>query len=228
MAFFDFLTGADEGAKAIKKATQQAIQFQREGQDKAVGALTDRLAPGANYGPIQSKLYDLSGVNGAQAQQDAFGRYVESPEVAFMRQQGEQAIQRSAAARGGLTSGRTLTDLAKFGQDLAQQGYSDYFGRLRDLYGSALNTAGALGSGVSSIYSNGGNNLANIAMSGGQQKAQYDSAAGGVLGDLLSQGLALAGYAGGQYLGRPGSTGSSYGGSSRNAYMPAAYGPNFP
>lgn len=230
MAFFDFLTGADEGAKAIKKATQQAIQFQREGQDKAVGALTDRLGPGANYGKTQSMLYDLAGVNGGQAQQDAFGRYVESPEVDFYRQQGEEATKRGAAAGGSLMSGRTLADLSKFGQGLAKTGYGDYYSRLRDLYGSALNTAGALGSGLSGIYTGTAGNLSNIAMNGGQQQAQYDAERGGVFGNLLAQGAKLAAQIAGASMGVPvpGGTGSSYGGSSRNAFMPSAYGPNFP
>lgn len=200
MAFFDFLTGADEAEKAIKKATKKAINFAREGQDKAAGI----LQPGAQYGPIQSRLYDLAGLNGAQAQQSAFGQFQESPEIAFQRQQGEQAAQRAAAAGGQLASGRTLADLSKFGQGLASQSYGDYYNRLRDLYGTSLGTANNL----AGIYGQGGSNLANITMSGGQQQAQYAGQAGGVFGDLLSQGAALGAYV---YGARPGSTGSSYG-----------------
>ena len=203
MAFLDFLSGADEAQVEIRKATKQAINFQREGQQKA----TDLLSPGANYGPVQSKLYDLSGLNGGQAQQAAFGQYVESPEVAFMRSQGEGAAQRAAAAGGRLASGRTLADLNSFGQGLAQQGYGNYYSRLRDLYGSALGTA----NGLAGIYANGGNTLANITLQGGQQQAQYAGQRGGMLGDLLSQGAALAAYAyGGGSVGTPGNSGSSY------------------
>lgn len=203
MGFFDFLSGADEQAKAIKKATQQSIDFAREGQDRAASI----LAPAANFGPAQSKLYDLSGLNGAQSQQNAFSQYVESPEVQFYRDQGLEAAQRSAAARGGLMSGRTLADLSKFNQGLAQTGYGDYYNRINNLYGSALGTANNL----AGVYSGGGNTLANLAMQGGSQYAQAKGAQGGVLGDLLSQGMSLAGYAAGSYLGRPGGTGSSYG-----------------
>lgn len=196
MGIFDFLTGADEAAKEAKKAQRRAEQFQREGQEKAAGI----LQPGANYAPIQGRLYDLAGINGRQAQQNAFGEYVESPELQFMRQQGEQAAQRAASAGGQLASGRTLADLTKFGQGLAQQGYGDYWNRLSGLYGASLGTAGQL----AGIYGNGGNNLANIAMQGGMQQAQYAGQRGGVLGDLLSQGAALAAYA-------YGGSGSSYG-----------------
>lgn len=204
MAFFDFLTGADEQADAIKQATKKAIAFEKEGRDTAVAG----LQPGANYQPIQGRLYDLAGLNGGQAQQNAFGQFQESPEIAFQRQQGEEAAQRGAAAGGHLASGRTLADLSKFGQGLASQSYGDYYNRLRDLYGSALGTAG----NIAGIRSGSGSNLANLAMSGGQQYAQARGAQGGVLGDLLSQGAALAAYAyGGGQVGTPGSTGSSYG-----------------
>jgi hypothetical protein len=203
MAFFDFLTGADEQAKAIKNATNQALKFQQQGQDRAAGI----LQPGANYAPIQGRLYDLAGLNGLQAQEGAFGQFRESPEIQFQRQQGEQAAQRAAAAGGQLASGRTLADLSKFGQGLASQSYGDYWGRLQGLYGSALGTANNL----AGVYSQGGSNLANIAMGGGQQYAQAKGAQGGVLGDLLSQGAALAAYAyGGGKVGSPGATGSSY------------------
>lgn len=201
MAFFDFLTGADEAQEASEKATKRAIAFQQQGQDKAAGV----LSPGAQYAPIQSRLYDLSGLNGGQAQQNAFGQFQESPEYNFLRQQGEQAAQRSAAAGGQLASGRTLADLSKFGQGLASQSYGDYYGRLRDLYGSALGTANNL----AGVYSNSGSNLANLQMQGGQQAAQYAGQRGGVFGDLLSQGAALAAYAYGAK--GPGGSGSSYG-----------------
>ncbi len=203
MAFFDFLSGADEAAQEQAKATKKAIAFQQQGQDKAAGV----LQPGANYQPIQSKLYDLTGMNGAQAQQNAFGQYVESPEVQFQREQGEQAAMRGAAAGGQLASGRTLADLSRFGQGLAQQGYGQYYDRLANLHGTALNTAGNL----AGIYGNTGNNLANITMQGGAQQAQFAGQRGGVLGDMLSQGAALAAYAyGGGQVGTPGNSGSSY------------------
>lgn len=197
MAFFDFLTGADEQAKAIRKATGQAIKYEEAGRDSAVAG----LQPAANYQPIQGRLYDLSGINGGQAQQNAFGQFQESPEVAFQRQQGEEAAQRGAAAGGHLASGRTLADLSKFGQGLASQSYGDYYNRLRDLYGSALGTAG----NIAGIRSGSGSNLASLAMNGGQQYAQARGQQGGVFGDLLSQAAGLGAYVYGNR------TGSSYG-----------------
>lgn len=204
MAFFDFLTGADEAQEAAEKATKRAIQFQQQGQDKAAGV----LQPGANYAPSMGMLDRLAGLEGRQAQQDAFGQYQESPEVQFYREQGEQAAQRAAAAGGQLASGRTLADLADYGQKLATTGIGNWWNRISDIYKSKLGTAG----GIASIHANGGNALASIAQQGGQQQAQLAGQRGGVLGDLLSQGAALAAYAyGGGQVGTPGNSGSSYG-----------------
>jgi hypothetical protein len=186
MAFFDFLGGGDEGAKEIERATKKSLQFAQEGRDRATGV----LSPAAQYGPIQSRLYDLAGLNGAQAQQSAFGQFSESPEFAFLRSQGEEAAQRAAAAGGQLASGRTLAALSRFGQGLASQSYGQYYDRLRDLYGTALGTAGSL----AGIYGNSGNALANIQMQGGSQLANYKAQQGNVLSDLLSQGLAAGSY----------------------------------
>lgn len=201
MAFFDFLTGADEAQKAAERATEKSLAYAAEGRDRAASI----LQPGANYQPAMGRLNALAGLGGRQAQQDAFGEFQESPEIQFQREQGEQAAQRAAAAGGRLASGRTLADLSKFGQGLASQSYGDYYNRIRDLYGTSLGTANNL----AGVYGNSGNNLANLQMQGGQQVAEYAGQRGGVLGDLLSQGAALAAYAYGAR--RPGSSGTSYG-----------------
>lgn len=51
------------------------------------------------------------------------------PGYQFRLQQGEGALQASAAARGVLNSGGTLQDVLKYGQDYASQEYSNVFNR---------------------------------------------------------------------------------------------------
>lgn len=53
-----------------------------------------------------------------------------TPGYQFTRDQGIQAIDRSAAARGMLGSGRTSKDLMRFGTGLADQTYGNVFQRL--------------------------------------------------------------------------------------------------
>jgi len=71
----------------------------------------------------------------------------------FRLGQGQEALQRSLGARGLLGSGNRLTELTKYGQDMASQEYDNQFGRLANLLGkkgqerTALfgSLAGALG-----------------------------------------------------------------------------------
>lgn len=57
----------------------------------------------------------------AEAQQE--------PGFQFRLKGGADALERSAAARGTLRSGQTLTDLTEFGQNFAAQEYSNVFNR---------------------------------------------------------------------------------------------------
>jgi len=51
----------------------------------------------------------------------------------FQKGQGEEAINRSAAAKGMLGSGNVLAELAKYGQGMASQEYGNQVNRLADL-----------------------------------------------------------------------------------------------
>lgn len=55
----------------------------------------------------------------------------------FARDQGEQAINRSAAAKGMLGSGNVLAELAKYGQGMASQEYGNQVNRLSGLLGQS-------------------------------------------------------------------------------------------
>ena len=200
MSLLGWLTGSDKALKATKKAYKSADALTREGQAKAEAL----LLPGSNYQPAQSKMMALLGLDGGQAQEDAFGAYRESPEVAFMREQGEGALNRTAAAGGRLASGRTLADSQKFGQGLAQQGFGDFYSRLRDLYESQKSTAGGVaGSRVSSF-----NRLGDLKLGLGQAKAS--AATSSSPWSLISGIGAIGADALGSYLGKPKTSSSIY------------------
>ncbi len=55
--------------------------------------------------------------------------FQQSPGYQFARDQGLQAIQRSAAARGTLLTGGTLKALDQYGTGVANQDYNNYFNR---------------------------------------------------------------------------------------------------
>lgn len=101
--------------------------------------------------------------------------YQADPGYAFRLSEGQKAIDRSAAARGGLQSGAALKAAARYGQDLGSQEYQNAFNRyqvnranklqpLQSLAGmgqSSANTltgaAGGLGQGLAQSYTDAGN-----------------------------------------------------------------------
>ncbi len=62
---------------------------------------------------------------------------LQSPGLQFALQRGNDAIQKSAAARGTLLTGGTLKSLQDFSQGVALQGYGDVYNRAMGEYGLA-------------------------------------------------------------------------------------------
>jgi hypothetical protein len=85
--------------------------------------------------------------------------------------EGMKALERSAAARGGLLSGATLKGTQRFGQDLASQEYQNAFNRFQAERAGTLNPFQALAGTAQS----GANVL-------GQQAGQYGSNVSNILG----------------------------------------------
>jgi hypothetical protein len=74
------------------------------------------------------------------------------PGYAFRFSQGQKALERSAAARGGLLSGNTGGALQRFGQDMASQEYQNAFNRYQTERSARLNPLQSLaGVGQTSV-----------------------------------------------------------------------------
>ena len=56
------------------------------------------------------------------------------PGYQFRLQQGQEALERSGAARGVTNTGGTLRNILDYGQQAASQEYGNVFGRQRDIY----------------------------------------------------------------------------------------------
>ena len=80
------------------------------------------------------------------SQEDALARFRASPDYQFRLQQGLNALDRSAAARGGLLSGNQLRAVTDFGQNLAAGEYANYYNRLAALSGAGQSSAAQTGS----------------------------------------------------------------------------------
>jgi len=114
------------------------------------------------------------GQTSAQQQQAAYDRFRVSPGYQFSFDQGQQAVENSAAARGGVHSGATMKALDRFGTGLANQEYGDYYNRLAAEAGIGQ-TAVAQGNAAAQNY---GNSAAQLAQNTGAARASAYGQAG--------------------------------------------------
>jgi hypothetical protein len=122
----------------------------------------------------------LSGALGQEAFQQA---YQESPQMQFLREQGEQAALRTAAARGGVGGGNVMKELARYGTGLASQDLQNQIGNLQALSAQGL---GARGS-AANIATGGAQQLANLGVLGGTTEMQAATQQGTQLANLAQQ-----------------------------------------
>lgn len=94
----------------------------------------------------------------------AYSGYTKTPGYDFRLNQGLDAIQSSAAARGGLYSGAAMRDALKYGQDYATGEYTNYLARLAGMTdtgvaaaGNQANAGANMGAGVGSALASRGN-----------------------------------------------------------------------
>ena len=129
----------------------------------------------------------------------------QDPGYAFRMSEGQKALERTAAARGGLLSGGAMREAQRYGQGLASQEYEKAYNRaltqyntLASLAGVGQTTAGQM-AGEAGTY---GTNLANLQYGAGTGAAQtrasgYMGAANALMGGL---GSGLNYYQGNQMM----------------------------
>lgn len=119
-------TGAvREAANTSAAANDRALALQQRMYDEGVARLQPRLTAGNNA------LAQMQG--GAFAQPAAFrfgaGDYQADPGYAFRLTEGQRALDRQAAARGGLISGGALRAATRYGQDMGSQEFGNAYNR---------------------------------------------------------------------------------------------------
>lgn len=215
---------AERAADVTGQATERAAQLQRESAREALDLQRQmyqesvaRQEPWMQAG--RNALTQLT----AASQYTPFGmqQFQADPGYAFRMQEGMRALERGAAARGGLLSGNTLRATQRYGQDLASQEYQNAFNRyqaerqarlgpLQSLAGVGQTTAQALGGAGQQYGSQAGQmitglgaNLANLGMS------QAGTAANAMMarGSAYQRGLGDLAYMTGRYYGGGGGGG---------------------
>lgn len=106
---------------------------------QAEGNFSGYLGGGQNASKLQA---DLSGANGAPAQQAAYAAYQSSPAMQYQMDQMQRATERSAAARGGALGGNVLLELQRNAAGIASQDYQNQFNNLGQVAGQGLSAAG--------------------------------------------------------------------------------------
>ena len=106
------------------------------------------------------------------------------PGYAFRMSEGMKALERSAAARGGLLSGATLKGIQRFGQDLGSQEYANAFNRYQTERAARLQPL---------------QSLAGVGQTTAQQIGEAGMRTAANIGETLTSGAAAraSGYVGG-------------------------------
>jgi hypothetical protein len=132
-------------------------------------------------------------------------QFQQDPGYAFRLSEGMKALERSAAARGGLLSGATMKGLQRYGQDLASQEYGNAFNRYQAERAAALNPLQSLaGMGQTTAAQLGqagmmaGQNMGQTMMGAGAARASGYVGQANALNQALGTGLNF--YQGQNYL----------------------------
>ena len=183
---------ASSAAKKAAATQAQAAQDAQAAQERMFQRQVELQEPFRQAGlTAQQQIMQLLGIGGDKtaagygslAQPFGTQQFQQDPGYAFRQSEGMKALERSAAARGGLLSGSTMKGIQRFGQDLASQEYQNAFNRYQVERAARLNPLQSLmGSGQSSA-----NVLTGAAGQMGQNEAQ----------NLMNAGAARAsGYVG--------------------------------
>jgi hypothetical protein len=140
------MQSAQKARKAARIAGQENDRLISEGNSiyqSRVPDIVARFDPWSNAGSAAvNEQSSLMGLGGAQAQQEARGRFQTDPGYQFQMNEGLGAVDSRAASRGMLGSGAAIKDTLRFSQGLADQSYGNYFNRLGGLSQQGLAATG--------------------------------------------------------------------------------------
>ncbi|TPM37052.1 hypothetical protein [Mesorhizobium sp. B2-3-2] len=161
----------------LKSGTAAIDTGQQQAQDYlgGVGNLWSNLAKESGGLSGLNLLGDALGVNGAAGNANATSAFQTSPGYEFQQQQGIDALNRSAAARGQLNSGQTGLDTLTFSQGLANNEYQNWLNSLSGFSGQQGNIYTGATTGQAGALSD----LANLATGTAGQKVS-------LLGDVTN------------------------------------------
>jgi len=186
----------EQAARISAQSSGEALALQRRIYEEAVARQQPFYEAGRE---ALNKLIPLS-----EYQKFGMDQFQADPGYAFRLSEGQKALERSAAARGGLMGGATGKALLRYGQQMGSQEFSNAFNRyqtereaqlnpLQSLAGVGQTSANTVG-GYGQNYANQANQLAltnaanqgNLALGMGNIRASQYGTAGSALNTALN------------------------------------------
>jgi len=206
-----FGSEASSNAADVQAASaDRAAQLQKEMFDKQIELQQPFRQAGLT---AQERYMQLMGLGGNQTSPD-YGKYTrdfgqqdfqQDPGYAFRMSEGLKALDRQAAARGGLISGAALKGAQRYGQEAASQEYTNAFNRyqtnranqlqpLQSLMGTSQTAANTIGTAAGNYAQGAGEAY----MGAGNARASGYMGGANALSNAIGQGLNA--YQGQQFL----------------------------
>jgi hypothetical protein len=196
--------GQKQAAQTQAGAADRSAALQKEMFDQQMAGQEPFRQAGLTG---QNRLMELLGLGGDTGAA-GYGKYSRDfgmsdfqadPGYAFRLGEGQKALDRQAAARGGLISGGALKAATRYGQDMGSQEYQNAFNRYQTSRANQLQPLGNLmASGQSAASNQGqaagqyGTNVGNTYMAGGQATAAGQLGMGNTINNAL--GAAASSY----------------------------------
>lgn len=176
------------------KAAQSAADTAGAASDRAID-LQQRMY---EEGVARQQPYYQAGTNALARMQAEYGNMPaaftgqvdlgQDPGYAFRLKEGQQALDRQAAARGGLISGGALKAATRYGQEMGSQEYGNAYNRALTKYNADVNRE-ATGYNRLAAMSGTGQTAANTIGTAGQNMAT--NVGNAYMGQGVNQGNAL-------------------------------------
>jgi hypothetical protein len=134
---------ASQGAKSAASTQAAAADRATAAQQEALAQQMELQKPFTTAGTTAvNQLSEMTQPGGAATKEFAYQpfNYQADPGYAFRMKEGMNALNATAAARGGLISGNALKAGQIYGQEMGSQEYSNAFNRYLQNYANAQNT----------------------------------------------------------------------------------------
>lgn len=196
--------GANAAAGGVRSATSQAYQAAQHQKDVnnsnyspytglGIGAV-NKIGQLLGFGTLRGDgteggTYNFDYADAKNTQQNALNDFYTSPGYNFRLQEGINALDRSAAAKGRLISGAQTKAIQNYGQGLASDEYNNWLANYWKAAGVGQGATDSLTSANTGLTNNSGNQLIQGATTAGQFGIQGANALASGIGSGINNTL---------------------------------------